>query len=64
MLTTDCMVAELVEDKPSSGGGMGGGMGGMGGMGGLLYGGKKSRHWRDGARMAAPCESCLPKTIR
>ena len=30
MLTTDCMVAELVEDKPAaSGGGMGGGMGGM-----------------------------------
>jgi chaperonin GroEL len=28
MLTTDCMVAELVEDKPSAGGGMGG-MGGM-----------------------------------
>ena len=32
MLTTDCMVAELVEDKPA-GGGMPGGMGGMGGMG-------------------------------
>ena len=32
MLTTDAMVAELVEDK-SSGGGMGGGMGGMDGMG-------------------------------
>jgi chaperonin GroEL len=31
MLTTDCMVAELVEDKPAGGGG--GGMGGMGGMG-------------------------------
>jgi chaperonin GroEL len=30
MLTTDCMVAELVEDKPA--GGMPGGMGGMGGM--------------------------------
>jgi len=29
MLTTDCMVAELVEDKPVPGGGMGGGMGGM-----------------------------------
>jgi len=29
MLTTDCMVAELVEDKPA-GGGMPGGMGGMG----------------------------------
>jgi chaperonin GroEL len=35
MLTTDCMVAEQVEDKPSSGGGMGAGMGGMGGMGGM-----------------------------
>jgi chaperonin GroEL len=33
MLTTDCMVAELVEDKPAGGGGMG--MGGMGGMGGM-----------------------------
>jgi chaperonin GroEL len=34
MLTTDCMVAELVEDKPAApGGGMPGGMGGMGGMG-------------------------------
>jgi chaperonin GroEL len=34
MLTTDCMVAELAEDKPAMGGmgGMGGGMGGMGGM--------------------------------
>ena len=31
MLTTDCMVAELVEDKPA-GGGMPGGMGRMGGM--------------------------------
>ncbi|MBK8523491.1 MAG: chaperonin GroEL [Betaproteobacteria bacterium] len=30
MLTTDCMVAELAEDKPA--GGMPGGMGGMGGM--------------------------------
>ena len=38
LLTTDCAVAELVEDKPAGGGGMGGmggGMGGMGGMGGL-----------------------------
>ncbi len=39
MLTTDCMVAELVEDKAGGGGmgGMGGGMGGMdmGGMGGM-----------------------------
>ncbi len=35
MLTTDCMVAELPEDKPA--GGMGGGdMGGMGGMGGMM----------------------------
>ncbi len=34
MLTTDAMVAELVEEKPAGGGGMpGGGMGGMGGMG-------------------------------
>jgi chaperonin GroEL len=32
MLTTDCMVAELAEEKPA-GGGMPGGMGGMGGMG-------------------------------
>ncbi|MDL2283742.1 chaperonin GroEL [Oxalobacter sp. OttesenSCG-928-P03] len=30
MLTTDCMIAEIPEDKPS---GMPGGMGGMGGMG-------------------------------
>ena len=35
LLTTDCAVAELVEDKPDVGG-MGGGMGGMGGgMGGM-----------------------------
>jgi chaperonin GroEL len=33
ILTTDAMVAELTEDKPQAGGGMGGGMGGMGGMG-------------------------------
>jgi chaperonin GroEL len=32
MLTTDAMVAELVEDKPAAPAG-GGGMGGMGGMG-------------------------------
>jgi chaperonin GroEL len=32
MLTTDAMVAELVEEKPAGSGG-GGGMGGMGGMG-------------------------------
>ena len=31
MLTTDCMVAELPEEKPAAGAGMGG-MGGMGGM--------------------------------
>ena len=38
MLTTDCMVSDLVEDKPSGGGGMGGrgGMGGMGGMDGMM----------------------------
>ncbi len=38
MLTTDCMVAELVEDKPAGGGHMGGmvGMGGMGGMDGMM----------------------------
>ncbi|MGB4468299.1 MAG: chaperonin GroEL [Azovibrio sp.] len=33
MLTTDCMVAELVEDKPAGGMPDMGGMGGMGGMG-------------------------------
>jgi chaperonin GroEL len=33
MLTTDCMVTDLPEDKPA--GGMGGGMGDMGGMGGM-----------------------------
>jgi chaperonin GroEL len=33
MLTTDCMVSELPEDKKGGGGaGMGGGMGGMGDM--------------------------------
>ncbi len=32
MLTTDCMVAEMPEDKPAVPGGMGGGMGGMDGM--------------------------------
>jgi chaperonin GroEL len=37
MLTTDCMVAELVEDKPA-GGGMGGGLGGLGGLGGMDLG--------------------------
>ncbi|MGC2164996.1 MAG: chaperonin GroEL [Gallionella sp.] len=36
MLTTACMVAELAEDKPVAGGGMGGGMGGMGGMDGMM----------------------------
>ena len=30
MLTTDCMVSEIAEDKPAAGGH---GMGGMGGMG-------------------------------
>jgi chaperonin GroEL len=35
MLTTACMVAELLEDKPAAGG-MGGDMGGMGGMGGMM----------------------------
>ena len=36
MLTTDAMVAELVEEKSGGGGGgMGGGMGGLGGMGGM-----------------------------
>lgn len=36
MLTTDCMVAELPEEKPAMGGpGMGGGMGGMG-MDGMM----------------------------
>ena len=34
MLTTDCMVAELVEDKPLPA--MPGGMGGMGGMDGMM----------------------------
>jgi len=38
MLTTDCMVSDLVEDKPAGGGGMGGmgGMGGRRGMDGLM----------------------------
>ena len=36
MLTTDCMIGELAEDKPAGGGGMGGGMGGMGGMDGMM----------------------------
>ncbi|HNO88351.1 MAG TPA: TCP-1/cpn60 chaperonin family protein, partial [Rhodocyclaceae bacterium] len=35
MLTTDCMVAELAEDKPAAGMP---GMGGMGGMGGMDMG--------------------------
>ncbi|MFM7659052.1 MAG: chaperonin GroEL [Burkholderiaceae bacterium] len=35
MLTTDCMVSELAEDKPAAGPGMGG-MGGMGGMDGMM----------------------------
>ncbi len=37
MLTTDCMVGELAEDKPAMGG-MPGGMGGMGGMGDMGMG--------------------------
>jgi chaperonin GroEL len=37
MLTTDCMVSELADDKAAGGmGGMGGGMGGMGGMDGMM----------------------------
>ena len=37
MLTTDCTVAELVEEKPAAGGMPGmGGMGGMGGMDGMM----------------------------
>ena len=35
MLTTDAMVAELVEEKKGGAGGMPGGMGGMGGMDGM-----------------------------
>ena len=35
MLTTDCMVADLPEDKKGGGAGMGMGGGGMGGMGGM-----------------------------
>jgi chaperonin GroEL len=35
MLTTDCMVADLPEDKPAMPMGGGGDMGGMGGMGGF-----------------------------
>jgi chaperonin GroEL len=35
MLTTDAMVAELVEEKKGGSGGMPGGMGGMGGMDGM-----------------------------
>ena len=35
MLTTDCMVTELPEDKPAAPMGGGGDMGGMGGMGGF-----------------------------
>jgi len=34
MLTTECMIADLPDDK--QGGGMGGGMGDMGGMGGMM----------------------------
>jgi chaperonin GroEL len=32
MITTECMICDIVEDKPSGGGGDMGGMGGMGGM--------------------------------
>jgi chaperonin GroEL len=35
LLTTECMVAELPEDKANAAGGMGGMGGGMGGMGGM-----------------------------
>jgi chaperonin GroEL len=37
LLTTNCVVADIAEDKPAmpAGGGMGGGMGGMGGMPGM-----------------------------
>ena len=35
MLTTDAMVAEMVEEKKGGAGGMPGGMGGMGGMDGM-----------------------------
>jgi len=35
MLTTDAMVAELVEEKKGGGGGHGHGMPDMGGMGGM-----------------------------
>ncbi len=35
MITTEAMIAEIVEDKPSAGGGMPD-MGGMGGMGGMM----------------------------
>ncbi len=35
LLTTECVIADLPEDKESPMGGMPGGMGGMGGMGGL-----------------------------
>jgi chaperonin GroEL len=35
MLTTDAMVAELVEEKKGGGGHAHGGMGGMGGMDGM-----------------------------
>ena len=36
ILTTDCLVAELAEDKPAGGMGDMGGMGGVGGMGGMM----------------------------
>jgi len=34
MITTECMISDIVEDKPAGGGG--GDMGGMGGMGGMM----------------------------
>ncbi len=37
MITTECMISDIPEDKSSGGGDMGGmGMGGMGGMGGMM----------------------------
>ena len=35
MLTTECMIADIPEDKPAAMPDMSGGMGGMGGMGGF-----------------------------
>ncbi|KJS03139.1 MAG: molecular chaperone GroEL [Desulfobulbaceae bacterium BRH_c16a] len=36
LLTTECVIAEIPEENPASGGGMPPGMGGMGGMGGMM----------------------------